>query len=90
MDEHIEEMRELNMDVDTLGIVAKSIRDATASGRFVNWRIQDLIEAREKLNDAIALLEKTAAAHNCPQCGIPNPDHYDMDGCRDPDCPESY
>lgn len=26
--------------------------------------------------------------HVCPRCGTPNPDNLDMDGCRDPNCPE--
>lgn len=26
--------------------------------------------------------------HRCPRCGEPNADRLDMDGCRDPDCPE--
>ena len=26
--------------------------------------------------------------HKCPLCGEPNPDYLDLDGCRDPDCPE--
>ncbi len=28
------------------------------------------------------------AGHTCPRCDEPNPNHYDLDGCRDPDCPE--
>ena len=28
-------------------------------------------------------------AHECSRCGTPNPEHEDMDGCRDPDCPEN-
>lgn len=26
--------------------------------------------------------------HACPQCGASNPEHDQLDGCRDPHCPE--
>jgi hypothetical protein len=32
--------------------------------------------------------ETTDVPRTCGRCGEANPDHLDMDGCRDPNCPE--
>ncbi len=42
-------------------------------------------EARAALNTEA---EELSPPHACPRCDAPNPDHADMDGCRDPNCPE--
>lgn len=37
----------------------------------------------------VALAKATGGQHVCSRCGEPNPHHIQMDGCRDPDCPEN-